>query len=132
MFFDALKIYGLNFTRIGDAIGSNRFVVSTFYKEYTKRNKLPYTPMHQPVWTNEEYERVVQTIENHGEDYVALIKAVPGKSQHAIQTLIRRVTDKFDAKEDLSEFEQKLILALHKPTTVKPVEQPEEQLPTNV
>jgi len=30
MFFDALKQHGPNFTKIGEAIGSNRFIVGTW------------------------------------------------------------------------------------------------------
>lgn len=118
MFFEALKEHGLNFTKIAEAIGSNRFIVSTFFKQYSERKNLPCHPLNQPVWNDEEREKVVQIIEANGEDYDLLHKAVPDKSRHAISSMIKRITEKFNAKEDLTEFEQKLILALHKPNTV--------------
>ena len=84
MFFDALLEHGLNFTKIAEAIGSNRQFVSVFYKQYTERNKLPFSPSNNSVWNDEERENVIKAIENHGEDYAILAKAVPGKSKHAI------------------------------------------------
>ena len=69
MFFEALKEHGLNFTKIAESIGSNRFIVSTFFKLYSERRNLPCHPLNQPVWNDEEREKVVQTIEAHGEDF---------------------------------------------------------------
>lgn len=76
---------------------------------------LPCNPLKQPIWTDEEREKLVHTIESHGENYDELTLNVGNKSKQAIIKHIKRVTERFNAKEDLSEFEQKLILALHKP-----------------
>lgn len=51
-FFVALKEHGLNFSKIADAIGSNRFIVSTFFKKYSERKNLPCNPLNQPIWTD--------------------------------------------------------------------------------
>lgn len=53
-------------------------------------------------------------------DFDILIKTMGNKSKRAIATLIRKVQEKFDAKADLTEVEQKLILAVHKPKTNEP------------
>lgn len=50
-------------------------------------------------------------------DYDILIKTMGNKSKRAIATLIRKVQEKFDTKANLTEVEQKLILAVHKPKT---------------
>ncbi len=43
------------------------------------------------------------------------MKTMGNRSKRAISTFIRKVQERFDSKKDLSEVEQKLILALHKP-----------------
>jgi hypothetical protein len=43
------------------------------------------------------------------------MKTMGNRSKRSIKTLIRKVQERFDSKKDLSEVEQKLILALHKP-----------------
>jgi hypothetical protein len=58
---------------------------------------------------------LVQSIETKGLDYEWLMKTMGNRSKRAISTFIRKVQERFDSKKDLSEVEQKLILALHKP-----------------
>lgn len=56
MFFEALKEHGLNFSKIADAIGSNRFIVSTFFKRY---QQLKSTPLKKSLWTTDDKEKLV-------------------------------------------------------------------------
>jgi hypothetical protein len=126
----ALKEHGLNFTKIADMIGSNRFVVSQFFKKYSERKNFNGNSSNSnsvPIWTDEEREALVKTLENHGEDYDIMLRNIGNKSRRSITQYIKYITDRFNAKEDLSEFEQRLILALHKPKTS---ESPAKPAPT--
>jgi hypothetical protein len=105
MFFDALKEHGLNFTKIAERIGSNRFIVSQFFKKYSERKNLPCNPMNQPIWSDEERETLVKTLESHGENYDMMLRNIGNKSRRSITQYIRRITDRFNAKEELTEFE---------------------------
>lgn len=57
----------------------------------------------------------MKTLESHGEDYDQMLRNIGNKSRRSITQYIKKITDRFNAKEVLTDFEQRLILALHKP-----------------
>jgi hypothetical protein len=118
MFFDALKQHGPNFTKIGEAIGSNRFIVGTFFKRYQQVNNVKSEPPQRPEWTEEDKNKILQVAEQYGEDWDRMVAAVGNKSRRSVMKKVGRVKDRFDAKETLNDWEQKMILAINKPKTV--------------
>jgi len=81
-------------------------------------NNVKSEPPQRPEWTEEDKIKILQVAEQYGEDWDRMVAAVGNKSRRSVMKKVGRVKDRFDAKETLNDWEQKMILAINKPKTV--------------
>ncbi len=84
MFFQALKEYGQNFTKISEAIGANRVTVSQFYRKFFEKHQLPLKIINQPKWHDAEQDKLIEGLQTYGNNLEKLDKLIKTRKKRSI------------------------------------------------